>query len=227
MLLSFVHHRSAALQRGIAAVLVLACCIGVFFTGAASADTRYREGDIVVFGSYEQDNRTSNGAESIEWIVLDVRSDRMLLLSRYALDSERYHYRADSVSWDTCSVRGWLNDTFYYDAFTRSERGRILSSGTSIYDDYVFLLSDWEAELYLPRAKDRICKASEYCSCQNVYVNPSTGGSWWLLRTTGDDGSRFVMSVNSDGTIDYRGGHVESDRGTVRPAIWVSTGERS
>ena len=32
------------------------------------------------------------------------------------------------------------------------------------------------------------------------------------------------MSVNSDGTIDYNGGHVESDRGTVRPAIWVSIG---
>lgn len=181
---------------------------------------------MVLFGSYEQDNIRSDGAEPIEWIVLDVQPDRILLLSRYALDSERYHYRKESVSWDTCSVREWLNTTFYEEAFTRSERRSILSSGTSIYDDYVFLLSDVEAETYLPRAKDRICKATVYGSCQNVYVNPTTGGSWWLLRTTGDDGSKFAMSVNSDGTIDYNGGHVESDRGTVRPAIWVNIGEK-
>lgn len=181
---------------------------------------------MVLFGSYEQNNIRSDGAEPIEWIVLDVKSDRILLLSQYALDSERYHYRKESVSWDTCSVRDWLNTTFYEEAFTRSEQRSILSSGTSVYDDYVFLLSDVEAETYLPRAKDRICKATVYGSCQNVYVNPTTGGSWWLLRTTGDDGSKFAMSVNSDGTIDYNGGHVESDRGTVRPAIWVNIGEK-
>lgn len=206
--------------RIVAALLALVCCLSPLFATSASA-AKYHEGDIVTFGSYEQDNITSNGSERIEWIVLDVRSDRMLLLSRYALDSERYHYRKDNVSWDTCSLRDWLNDTFFYEAFSRSERKCILSSGTSSRDDYVFVLSDDEAEDYFPRAKDRICYPTKYCSCQNVYVNPSTGGCWWLLRTPGDDGNKFVMSVNSDGTMDYNGGHVESDRGTVRPAVWV------
>ena len=218
----FIHRQSRFLRRGVAALLALVCLLGA--ACAASADTEYREGDIVLFGTYEQNNIPSDGAEDIEWIILEVQSDRLLLLSRYALDSERYHYRKENVSWDTCSVRDWLNDTFYRDAFTRIERASILSSGTSINDDYVFLLSDEEAELYLPRAKDRICQPTEYCSCQNVYVNPSTNGCWWLLRTTGDDGSKFAMSVNSDGTIDYNGGHVESDRGTVRPAIWIAIG---
>ena len=90
-----------------------------------------------MFGSYEQNNIRSDGAEPIEWIVLDVKSDRILLLSQYALDSERYHYRKESVSWDTCSVRDWLNTTFYEEAFTCSEQRIILSSGTSVYDDYV------------------------------------------------------------------------------------------
>ena len=223
MLLS--NHRSVnVLVHGIAAVLALICLAGSLFTGTVSADAGYREGDIATFGRYEQDDVRSNGSEAIEWIVLEVQSDRLLLLSRYALDSERYHYRKESVNWDTCSVRDWLNDTFYNEAFTSREQRAILSSGTSVYDDYVFLLSDEEAEEYFPRARDRICEATVYCSCQNVYVNPSTGGSWWLLRTTGYDGSKFAMSVNSDGTIDYDGGHVESDRGTVRPAIWVSIG---
>ena len=220
------HSKKSVLRCGIAAMLALVCVAASFAASTASAETKYQEGDVVLFGSYEQNNIRSDGAEPIEWIVLDVKSDRILLLSRYALDSERYHYRKESVSWDTCSVRDWLNTTFYEEAFTRSEQRSILSSGTSVYDDYVFLLSDVEAETYLPRAKDRICKATVYGSCQNVYVNPTTGGSWWLLRTTGDDGSKFAMSVNSDGTIDYNGGHVESDRGTVRPAIWVNIGEK-
>ena len=220
------HSKKSVLRCGIAAMLALVCVAASFAASTASAQTKYQEGDVVLFGSYEQNNIRSDGAEPIEWIVLDVKSDRILLLSQYALDSERYHYRKESVSWDTCSVRDWLNTTFYEEAFTCSEQRSILSSGTSVYDDYVFLLSDVEAETYLPRAKDRICKATVYGSCQNVYVTPTTGGSWWLLRTTGDDGSKFAMSVNSDGTIDYNGGHVESDRGTVRPAIWVNIGEK-
>lgn len=214
-------HINHSLRIMVAAVLALVCFVTPLFVGTASA-AKYREGDIVTFGRYEQDNITSNGSEEIEWIVLEVRSDRLLLLSRYGLDSERYHYRKESVNWDTCSLRDWLNDTFLYEAFTRSQRQSILSSGTSYNSDYVFVLSDAEVEEYMPRAKDRICYATKYCAGQNVYVNATTGGSWWLLRTTGDDGSKFVMSVNSDGTIDYNGGHVESDRGVVRPAIWVS-----
>lgn len=217
--ISYTNH--SLMRSLIAAVLALVCFVTPLFTGSASA-AKYREGDIVTFGRYEQDNITSNGAEKIEWIVLEVQSDRMLLLSRYGLDSERYHYRKVNVDWDTCSLRDWLNDTFLYDAFTRSERQSILSSGTSYYSDYVFVLSDAEAEEYMPRAKDRICYPTAYCAGQNVYVSPTTGGSWWLLRTPGDDGYKFVMSVNSDGTMDYDGGHVDSDRGVVRPAIWVS-----
>ena len=38
-------------------------------------------GDTVVFGSYEQDNDKSNGTEPIEWIVLDEKGGRYLLLS--------------------------------------------------------------------------------------------------------------------------------------------------
>lgn len=35
-------------------------------------------GDIVKFGSYEQDNNTENGAEPIEWQVLEIRAELRL-----------------------------------------------------------------------------------------------------------------------------------------------------
>ena len=47
---------------------------------------QYRIGDVITFGKYEQDNKTSNGKEDIEWIILDRQGDKVLLISRMALD---------------------------------------------------------------------------------------------------------------------------------------------
>ena len=47
--------------------------------------------DILTFGRYEQDGIRGNGAEDIEWLVLDVQGNKALLLSRYALDSQPYN----------------------------------------------------------------------------------------------------------------------------------------
>lgn len=71
-----------------------------------------RLGDVAVgstirFGSCEQDNRLSNGAEEIEWLVLAVEGDKALLVSRYGLEPRPYNeelYLTDSrkkVTWST------------------------------------------------------------------------------------------------------------------------------
>ena len=43
-------------------------------------------GDKVKFGKYEQDGNESNGQEDIEWQVLSVEEDRILVISEYGLD---------------------------------------------------------------------------------------------------------------------------------------------
>ena len=48
-------------------------------------------GDIVTFGTYEQDNDSSNGQESIEWQVVDISDGKALLVSRYVLDNIEYN----------------------------------------------------------------------------------------------------------------------------------------
>ncbi len=48
-------------------------------------------GDLYSFGSYEQDNDLTNGAEPIDWEVLDIQDNRALLISKYALDSKPYN----------------------------------------------------------------------------------------------------------------------------------------
>ena len=43
---------------------------GIGWYGITPSDSKYKPGDIVLLGSYEQDNDLSNGAEPIEWQVL-------------------------------------------------------------------------------------------------------------------------------------------------------------
>lgn len=175
----------------------------------------------VFFGRYEQDGNTANGAEPIEWLVLDTDGNEVLLISKYALDSRRYHGNNTGISWKDSDLRKWLNGTFIDTAFNAAEQyqlGRTITEKNLV--DEVFLLSLDEVEEYLPDNGSRRCEATDYAVKQNAYVNSGNGCSWWLLRTPGETASK-VMSINSDGTIDRDGGNVASNRGTVRPALWV------
>ena len=111
-------------------------------------------GDVVTFGSYEQDNDYSNGKEPIEWIVLSNDGNKMLLLSKYALDCKPYNEGGGSVTWENCTLRNWLNNNFFETAFSDNEKLLIYKNlnknkknakyginGGNDTSDYVFLLS--------------------------------------------------------------------------------------
>ena len=126
-------------------------------------------GSIVTFGRYEQDGNPENGPEPIEWIVLDVKDGKSLLISRYALDAVPYHTKSISITWEKCSLRSWLNSDFLRTAFTEEERESIpvtkvdnsrkqgfkrwnnwkKTKGGKNTKDRVFLLSYLEAKQYL------------------------------------------------------------------------------
>ena len=197
--------------------------------------------DIVSFGHYEQDGNRSNGAEAIEWLVLDVQGNKALLLSRYALDAQPFHKKYEYVTWDTSTIRQWLNGTFYNSAFSEDEK-TIMERTTLLPDrnpyikcdsgretaDYVFLLSLEEVDAFIQSNgnidKDALlCYPTDYAVQQGTYKNKDTGGCWWWLRTSADD-NLAVCSVNSDTIIDYHDGTVNSPKAGVRPAIWVSIG---
>ncbi len=84
-----------------------------------------KAGDIILFGSYEQDNNPYNGTEDIEWLVLAKEKDRVLVISRYALDCRPYNAKEQEVTWETCFLHGWLNDTFLNNAFSADEQAMI------------------------------------------------------------------------------------------------------
>lgn len=194
--------------------------------------------DILAFGSYEQDGLRSNGAEPIEWKVLDVQEDKALLLSCRALDSVPYHDSYGTVTWETSSLRTWLNDSFLNTAFTAEERERILTgeidngvsqgnrewhtSGGNNTEDTVFLLSYAETERYFDSPEDRICTPTSYAVNQGADTrlldDGVTEAGWWWLRSPGQTGTQASF-VNFDGTR-YTNS-VGNEYLSVRPALWI------
>ena len=198
-------------------------------------------GDYVLFGSYEQDHDLTNGKEPIEWLVLDIRDSKALIISRYALDFRQYS-KIRSGKWETSSLRTWLNDTFLNESFS-SEEHRAIPTVTVTADknsaystnpgnetkDKVFLLSITESENYFLSDEARKCTPTDYAISQYLgtygignknQVDGKATCSWWL-RTPGKS-SVDIASVYVDGSINVGGGGTEYiGLFAVRPALWV------
>ncbi|MBR5349273.1 MAG: hypothetical protein IK125_08585 [Lachnospiraceae bacterium] len=190
-------------------------------------------GDYVTLGVYEQDNDESNGKEPIEWLVLDKQDDRVLVISRYALDWVKFNEFEASVTWETCTLRGWLNDAFIREVFDPNESERILSTKVTadinpLLDtspgndttDRIFLLSILEAERYFASDSERACLATEYCHARGSFRD-ADGYCWWWLRTPGTDRYR-ASYINHEGMV-RNAGHVHDALYSLRPAMWLST----
>lgn len=208
-------------------------------------------GDTHIFGTYEQDNDLSNGQEEIEWIVLDKEDGKLFVISKYALDCQSYNTEDVEVTWETCTLRQWLNEEFFYSAFSSEEQNMILevevtADENPYYDtdpgnhtmDRVFLLSILEAEDYLYSIEADMCQPTAYAVAQgagmaefsnyegNGYGNSYIGNCWYWLRSPGCSRSR-AADVFYDGRIDdfgdvgESGSPVISDNTAIRPAIWI------
>lgn len=190
-------------------------------------------GDYVFFGAYEQDNNTSNGQEDIEWLVLEVKGGKALVISKYALDCKQYNTSYTDVTWETCTLRKWLNNGFINAAFSADERAMIPTVTVSAdknpdcstnpgnaTQDQVFLLSITEANKYFSSNSARQCEPTEHAVAGGVYVSSSNGNCWWWLRSPGRD-QNDAAYVNNDGDVNEYGYRVDDDSSAVRPALWI------
>ena len=93
-------------------------------------------GDIVILGTYEQDNDLTNGPEPIEWQYIGDRDGRKFLLSKYVLDCRQYNVVGDDITWEDCTLRKWLNEDFYNVAFSASDKGKIVKAHNENLDSW-------------------------------------------------------------------------------------------
>ena len=192
-------------------------------------------GDIVYFGTYEQDNDTTNGKENIKWLVLAKEKNRILVISDKALDCRLYNPSWRDVTWETCSLRKWLNNDFINAAFSAEERVKIPTVTVSAdknqkhdtdpgnaTQDQVFLLSINEVEKYFNSDEARKCAPTAYAKAQRASTSDTykTATCGWWLRSSGD-GQTYPVQVDSDGDVKEYAGIVYTDNNAVRPAMWI------
>ncbi len=193
-------------------------------------------GDSVFFGTYEQDNKSSNGKENIEWVVLEVKDGKALIHSRFVLDFKEYNTSFTDVTWETCTLRKWLNNDFINAAFSDDEKAMI-STVTVAADknpncstdpgkatqDQVFLLSITEVNQYYSFDDERGRVATDVVKDYSVthYVNLDEYGrcNWWL-RSPGEDQDSVVLVSRSGYVSNY--GYSVGLREGVSPALWVN-----
>ena len=192
-----------------------------------------RVGDIITFGKYEQDNDLSNGPEPIEWQVLDVENGRALLISKYGLDNKPYNEKSESVTWETSTLRKWLNGEFYVDTFNDNEKEAVLQvlsdnpdnsdyktkSGSNTWDR-IFLLNIDDVNKYFPSAESRKCLSTAYAKENGASVNKEYSTSWWWLRSPGYSNGQAAY-VGTLGSVSSYGDNVDLNDAVVRPAFWL------
>lgn len=197
-----------------------------------------KAGDIIKFGTYSQDRNKYTNNEEIEWIVLEVSDGKAFIVSRKILDNQRYNNSRINVTWETCSLRQWLNNDFFSAAFSDAEK-QLISSTTVLASgnyknntdpgnnttDKIFLLSIDELNKYFPNKSDKTCQPTYYAQDQGASPAPANGNCQWLLRSPGSNQS-LVSYIDGVGSIiggpesSLDGGYVDNKSG-IRPAMWI------
>lgn len=206
--------------------------------------SKIKKGDVIEFGAYEQDCIATNGKEPIEWIVLEKNKKQIFAISKYALDCVPYNKERIDVTWETCTLRKWLNESFYQNAFNSTEKQMIKTTKVENYDnlewgvsagndtkDKVFILSQLDiinsdygfCEEYGTDDKNRHCDASLFAAWKKSdysYLSYSVYDCDWWLRTPGM-GQDAAITVFFSGYVATSGYCCDSDN-YVRPSICIN-----
>lgn len=199
----------------------------------ANKEASYSVGGVITMGAYEQDNDKANGAEPITWIILKRDGENAMLMSEYLLERLKYNNGYVKMTWAKCSLRAWLNDDFYKDAFSAEERSAILVTkvenpmnpsfsikGGSYTNDKLFCLNIQEIDELLTTDDARRAKATPYAIANGANADEDSYAPWWL-RSPGYT-ERYAARILMDGSVEREGYIVNFTTTSVRPVMWVN-----
>ena len=198
---------------------------------AAARDVAFQPGKIVQFGRYPQTTE-GNDDTVVEWQVLDRDGRNALLISRYGLDVQPYTWPSAQITWEQCTLRIWLNDTFANRAFSQEEQQAILmttvvngsdegywkTDGGNDTQDKIFLLSYRQAEQYFDVTINNDENIKSRMQPTDYALAHGAGKLGWWLRSQGPE-QDTAARVYSVGALDYDFTGFEE---CVRPALWVN-----
>lgn len=160
--------------------------------------------DTLTFGKYWQEDTNGDGIadqndekQPIQWRVLSVNGNDAFLMAEKTLDNQCYNEHPKSsmgggkelwATWETCTLRTWLNDTFLNAAFNDDEKNAIADTTVVTPGE-----DPWNTGTLTDGGKDTIDKVyllslaeirnSEYgFDSQPGYLG--NGGDCWRLSQT-------------------------------------------
>ena len=206
-----------------------------------------KAGKHVIFGRYPQ-TKAGTDETPIEWIVLEVKGGKALLISMCGLDTVPYNTEEKDVTWEACSLRNWLNSNFLNTAFTPEEQAAIpvtevdnsaaqgysnwKTDGGNNTRDRVFLLSCAEANRYFDvtiedfqNIKARV-EPTAYAFSKGALVSKDSdaktesgaAAGYWWLRSPGFRQDSAACVCHVSLLVDVG---VDSETRCVRPALWI------
>ncbi len=199
------------------------------------------DSNTVFFGKYPQDSSDTDQKQPIEWIVLEEKKNKKLLLSKYILDYKPYNDSSnmDEPIWEDSDIRRWLNTEFMNEAFSDEEKIKIVldkhgqnsiqgMSWCGSTDDNIFLLSFKDVESRFDLDNDEeLAQGTKYAFSKGLQSAIELFGEeadfpdaektgCWMLRSGGMDGYIYVHAAGYDKDED----DVYEPCG-IRPALWI------
>lgn len=180
-------------------------------------------GEFVTFGHCEQGLR---GEElPIVWEIIDKKENELVLLSKDILFSKPFHNENEEVEWKDSDLRAWLNQFFYKNAFSESEKEKmcsasILTGGNEDASGLDRVVIPSLEELYYYPQIVRQKKGTAHVIKDRLWVSPLNTYSPWWLNTSGEL-ANSKMILNTKGEVCEDGDPVFCDSRGVVPLIRV------
>ena len=160
-------------------------------------------------------NKVSNNGyryfkwERIKWRVLENDGKTLFVVADWVIDCKNYNETRTSITWETSTIRNWLNSSFYQTAFSGLEQSAVVAqtvvnennpvygtAGGNSTNDKVYLLSIGEVTNegygfcsdYSVYSMSRRMKASDYANARGTYRSSTDSyrdNCWWWLRSPG------------------------------------------
>ncbi len=180
--------------------------------GLSDPEVDLKTMDCIYFGEYWQEDTNCDGRANkrdektpIKWRIINISDNEAFVISDRCLDTMVYNDRDSNVTWENCSLRKWLNEDFYNDAFNIKERSALKKAHSDVLGDNVHLASVDDFEKYgsvfglrndARYGVSNVYSSSIFNAECTEYAEGSYG--WWVRLSENDD---LVCSASKNGWI--------------------------
>ena len=197
--------------------LNLSSASGWSYAGTVGSDNGVSTWDCIWFGNYWQEDTNGDGKADenddqtpIKWRVLSVEGDDAFLLADKGLDCQSYNESKEDVTWETCTLRSWLNGYgadknivkkdysgggFLNNAFTPTEQQAIMTTNVVNEDNPEYGTeggNDTSDKVYLLSRDAAMNSAYGFSTLKRQYAENRRGFNTTFAKDKGAETSESV-----------------------------------